>query len=96
METIIAATITAVIGLIGIIITVRHNNQKILQEMKAEFARETQEIKGEFAKSQAVIDVKIEELTREVREHNDFAKRMPAMEAQINGINEKINILHSN
>lgn len=35
------------------------------------------------SKSQAVTEVKIEELTREVREHNDFARRIPLLEKDI-------------
>lgn len=34
-------------------------------------------------KAQAVTDTKIEELTREVREHNNFARRVPILEAQM-------------
>ena len=41
-------------------------------------------------KSQAVTETKIEELTREVREHNNFAKRMPVVEEQIKVINHRI------
>ena len=41
-------------------------------------------------KSQAVTDTKLEELTREVREHNHFAKRMPVVEEQIKVINHRI------
>ena len=41
-------------------------------------------------KAQAVTDTKIEELTREVREHNNFAKRMPVVEEQIKVINHRI------
>lgn len=41
-------------------------------------------------KHQAVIDTKIEELTREVREHNNFAKRMPVVENDIKHITEDI------
>ncbi len=40
--------------------------------------------------SQAVTDTKIEELTREVREHNGFARRMPVVEEQIKVINHRI------
>ena len=40
--------------------------------------------------SQAVTDTKIEELTREVREHNNFARRMPVVEEQIKIINRRI------
>ena len=41
-------------------------------------------------KTQAVTDTKLEELTREVREHNNFARRVPVMEEQIKGINHRI------
>ena len=41
-------------------------------------------------KSQAVTATKLEELTREVREHNHFAKRMPVVEEQIKVINHRI------
>lgn len=44
-------------------------------------------------KSQAVTDAKLEELTREVREHNNFAKRMPVVEEQIKAINRRIDDL---
>ena len=84
METVIAAVVAGGFALIGTVITVKHNNQKLLQDMKAEFAKEM-----------AVMEVRVDELTREVREHNNFAKRMPVVEQQIESINEKINILHS-
>ena len=41
-------------------------------------------------KSQAVTDTKLEELTREVREHNNFARRVPVLEEQIKIINHRI------
>ncbi len=41
-------------------------------------------------KNQAVMDAKLEELTREVREHNSFARRMPVVEEQIKVINHRI------
>ena len=42
------------------------------------------------SKAQAVINTKLEHLTEEVREHNNFAKRMPVVEEQIKGINHRI------
>ena len=39
---------------------------------------------------QAVADARLEELTREVREHNNFAKRLPVVEEQIKVINHRI------
>jgi hypothetical protein len=41
-------------------------------------------------RSQAVVETKVEELTREVREHNNFARRMPVVEEQIKVINHRI------
>ena len=45
------------------------------------------------SKSQAVTDTKLEELTREVREHNDFAHRVPVLEEQMKVANHKIDDL---
>lgn len=42
------------------------------------------------SKSQAVTDTKLEELTREVREHNGFARRMPVVEEQIKTLQSKL------
>lgn len=45
------------------------------------------------SKSQAVTETKLEDLTREVREHNNFARRMPVIEEQIKVINHRIDDL---
>ena len=42
------------------------------------------------SKQQAVMETKLEELAREVREHNNFARRMPVVEEQIKVINHRI------
>ena len=42
------------------------------------------------SKSQAVMETKVNELTREVREHNNFAKRMPVVEEQLKVVNHRI------
>lgn len=42
------------------------------------------------SRAQAVTDTKLEELTREVREHNNFARRMPVVEEQIKVINHRL------
>lgn len=75
MEGIVSAIITGVLALAGVIITNISSSRKI--EHKLETA-------------QAVTDCKIEELTREVREHNNFAHRMPVVEEQIRVINHRI------
>lgn len=75
MEGIISAAITGVLALAGIIITNISSNRKIEQQLD---------------KAQAVTDCKIDELTREVRDHNNFARRMPVVEEQIKVINHRL------
>lgn len=78
MENIISSAITGGLALIGIILTNLSSNKKIEQQLD---------------KAQAVTDCKIDTLTREVREHNNFAKRMPVVEEQIKVINHRISDL---
>ena len=78
MEGIISAAVTGVLALIGIIVTNVQSNRKIEQQLD---------------KAQAVTDCKIDELTREVRDHNNFARRMPVVEEQIKVINHRISDL---
>ena len=44
-------------------------------------------------KQQAITDTKLDELTRDVREHNDFARRVPVVEEQIKVMNHRISDL---
>lgn len=50
----------------------------------------SKEMQHKLETHQAVTDTKIEELTREVREHNNFARRMPVVEEQIKVANHRI------
>ncbi len=45
------------------------------------------------SKAQAVTETKLEELTREVRKHNDFANRIPVIEEKITVANHRIDDL---
>lgn len=74
-ESILVALITGVISLVGTVLTILSSQKKTDEQMKI---------------SQAVTDTKIEELTREVREHNNFAHRMPVLEEQIKVANHRI------
>lgn len=79
-DAIITALITGAFTLVGVIITSQQNGRKIERKLEQQ---------------QALNNYKIDELTREVREHNNFAKRMPVVENEIIAIKEKINYLHS-
>ena len=75
MTAIIGSVITGVLALVGVVITVLSGNSKTDKAIQT---------------SQAVTDTKLEELTREVREHNNFARRVPVIEEQIKVINHQI------
>ena len=74
-EAIIVALITGGLSLAGVVVTC------LATAKKTEKAA---------AVAQAVTDTKIDELTREVRAHNNFAQRMPVVEEQIKVINHRI------
>lgn len=78
-EGIIIALITGGISFAGVLVSNMFGNSKLVNDIKLE-----------VTKNQAVTDTKIEDLTREVREHNNFAKRMPVVEEQIKVINHRI------
>lgn len=78
MESVIVALITGGLSLIGVIITTRNNSKRMEQQLQT---------------AQAVTDTKIDELTREVREHNNFARRMPVLEERIKVANHRIDDL---
>ena len=75
MKDIIVALITGGMALVGVIVSNQASAQRTSSDIRT---------------AQAVTDTKIEELTREVREHNGFAKRMPVVEEQITIINSRV------
>lgn len=75
MEAIIGAVITGGLALVGVIITNMQSNKKIENKLSTQ---------------QAVTDTKIDELTREVRAHNNFAQRVPVLEEQMKVANHRI------
>ena len=75
---IIVALITGGCAVLGVIITTINGNKKMENQIKI---------------AQAVTDVKLDELTREVRKHNEFAERMPVVEEQIKVANHRIDDL---
>lgn len=82
----IGTIITALGSLIAVIVTNKTNNQQMLHQMEIQQIN----IKAELKEAQAVTDTKITELTREVREHNNFARRVPVIEEQIKVANHRI------
>ncbi len=78
MESILVALITGGLSLAGVVISNIQSNKKTEVQLD---------------KNQAITDTKLEALTREVREHNNFAKRIPVIEEQIKVANHRIDDL---
>ena len=74
-EAVLVTLIGSGLSLLGVVFTNYQSNKKI---------------ESTLDKKQAVTDEKITELTREVREHNNFAKRMPVVEMQIKNIEDRL------
>lgn len=74
-EAIIVALITGGLSLVGVVVTC------LATAKKTEKAA---------AVAQAVTETKLEDLTREVRSHNNFAQRMPVVEQEIKNINRRV------
>jgi len=75
MSQIIYGIIVGGLSLIGVIITNIQSNKKIEIQLD---------------KQQAVTETKLENLTREVREHNNFAQKIPVIEEQVKVANHRI------
>lgn len=74
-DAIVVALITGGLSLAGVVITCLATSKK--QEKAA-------------AVAQAVMDTKIDELTREVREHNNFAQKMPALQQRVTDLERRV------
>lgn len=81
-EAVLAAILSGGIALVGTILTIVINSTVTGREMNAK-----------LDKAQAVTQTRLDELTREVREHNNFAQRMPVLEEKIKVANHRIDNL---
>lgn len=82
-EGIVIALITGAFSFGASLLANSSSNKKLVNELKLE-----------VTKNQAITDTKLEELTREVHKHNNFAERMPVVEKGIENLEEKVNYFH--
>lgn len=89
--------IVALIGLAGSIVVhmlvARETRDKLLQSFHEQSRQADAEFDKKLAVYAATTDAKIDELCREVREHNNFARRVPVIEEQIKVANHRIDDL---
>ena len=81
-----AAIITGVLAIVAEIIIAAINSRVMIEKMD----KQSQLADSRLEKAQAVTDTKLDELTREVRKHNNFAERIPVIEEQIKVANHRI------
>lgn len=77
-EAIVVALITGGLSLVGVVVTCLATSKKTEKAT---------------AVAQAVTETKLEELTREVREHNNFAQKMPVLQQEVDDIKRRVDIL---
>ena len=77
-EAIVVALITGGLSLTGVVITCLATAKKTEKN---------------HAVAQAVMDTKLDELTREVREHNGFAQKMPALQQEVSDLERRVGVL---
>lgn len=88
-DTIIVALIAAVASILGQLLISRKSSA----ETFARLDKQSELADALLEKAQAVTDAKIDELTREVREHNNFARRVPVLEEQVKGVTRRLDDL---
>ena len=89
-DAILVALITGGCAVISQLIISHTSNQKLMDQIEHQSAMDDAKLDAKLEKHIAVVDTKIEELTREVREHNNFARRMPVVEEKVAQLEQRI------
>lgn len=90
-EAIIVALITGACAIIAQLVISRQSSKELVAKIEHQSAMDDARLDAKLEKHIAVVDTKIEELTREVREHNNFARRMPVVEEKVAQLEKQIN-----
>lgn len=86
----VGVIVTAVLSLKGQKEIAAASQQEMLAQLDKQSELADARMEAKIEKYAAVTDTKIDELTREVRSHNNFAQRVPVMEEQIKVANNRI------
>ena len=89
-DAIIIALITGVFAVVGQLVISKSQAKDLYAKLDKQSELADKELDAKLQKWQAVTDVKIEELTREVRKHNGFAEKIPVLEERIKVANNRI------
>lgn len=94
-DAVIVAIITGIFAVVGQLLIQRSSNKDLYAKLDKQSEVSDQKLDAKLEKYQAVTDTKIDELTREVRKHNEFATRVPLLEAEDKRLNERIKVLEN-
>lgn len=85
-DAIVVALITGACAVISQLVIAKVNNDKLFNELDKRSELTDQKLEAKINQYAAVTDTKLEELTREVRSHNNFAQRLPVLEEKVSQI----------
>lgn len=88
-DAIVVALITGACAVISQLVIARVNNDKLFSELDKRSELTDQKLEAKINQYAAVTDTKLDELTREVRQHNNFAQRMPVLEEKISNLERR-------
>ena len=83
------ALITGACAIIANLLISKQSSKEMYAKLDKNSELADAKIEARLEKHQAVTDTKIEELTREVREHNNFARRIPVLEEKVSNLEKK-------
>ena len=92
-EAVIVAIITGACAIIAQLLISKASAKDLFSKLDKQSELADQQLDAKIQKWQAVTDTKIEELTREVRKHNNFAERVPVLEEKISVAHQRISDL---
>lgn len=85
-EAVLVAIITGLLAVAAEVVIAVVNNKAVMKELE----KQSELADARLETSQKITETKLEELTREVRAHNQFAQRMPVLEEKISVANHRI------
>ena len=91
----LGSIITGLLVYAGVVYQSKKSNDTLLSSLAKQSEISDTKLEGKIEQYQAVTDTEIEELTREVRAHNDFAQRIPVMEAEERRLGKRLETLEA-
>lgn len=88
-ESIVVAIITGLCAIVSQIVVSKRSSEELYLKLDKQSELSDAKIEAKLERHQAVTDTKIDELTREVREHNNFARRVPVLEEKVANLEKR-------